>query len=234
MNHSPDFNQLAGRLQLTFREPKLLRQALTHRSFLNEHREADWEHNERLEFLGDAVLELVMTDYLFRLYPEKSEGDLTSYRAALVNTQTIAEVSSELGINEYLLLSRGEAKDTGRARAVILANTFESLIGAIYLDQGLETVRQFTEKHLASRVSALVAERRWQDAKSFFQERAQAMAEVTPTYQVMNEAGPDHDKMFTVGLYLGEALVATGTGHSKQEAEQQAARNGLTARGWLK
>ncbi|MBI2097532.1 MAG: ribonuclease III [Candidatus Vogelbacteria bacterium] len=233
MNHSPDFNQLASRLGLTFREPKLLRQALTHRSFLNEHREADWEHNERLEFLGDAVLELVMTDYLFRRYPEKSEGDLTSYRAALVNTQTIAEVASELGVNEYLLLSRGEAKDTGRARAVILANTFESLIGAVYLDQGLEIARQFIEKHLASRTATLLAERRWQDAKSFFQERAQALAEVTPTYEVMDEVGPDHDKMFTVGLYLGAALVATGTGHSKQEAEQQAARNGLTARGWL-
>ncbi|MBI4136003.1 MAG: ribonuclease III [Candidatus Vogelbacteria bacterium] len=233
MNHLPDFTRLAKRLGLTFREPKLFRQALTHRSFLNEYRGADWEHNERLEFLGDAVLELVMTDYLFRRYPEKTEGDLTGYRAALVNTQTIAEAALELGVNEYLLLSRGEAKDTGRARAVILANTFESIIGAVYLDQGLETARQFIEKHLASRVAALVAERRWQDAKSFFQERAQAIAEVTPTYEVLDELGPDHDKMFTVGLYLGLELVATGTGHSKQEAEQTAARAALAARGWL-
>lgn len=233
MNHLPDFSKLAVRLGLAFRAPNLLRQALTHRSFLNEHRGADWEHNERLEFLGDAVLELVMTDYLFRRYPEKNEGDLTGDRAALVNTQTIAEVASELGVNEYLLLSRGEAKDTGRARAVILANTFEAIVGAIYLDQGLETVRQFIEEHLASRTAALVAERRWQDAKSFFQERAQAIAEVTPAYEVLDELGPDHDKTFTVGLYLGSELVATGTGHSKQEAEQAAARAALAARGWL-
>ncbi len=233
MNHLPDFSQLAKRLGLMFREPKLFRQALTHRSYLNEHREANWDHNERLEFLGDAVLELVTTDYLFGRYPDQTEGDLTAYRAALVNTDTIAAVALGLGVNDYLLLSKGEAKDNGRARQVILANTFEAIIGAIYLDQGLETAKQFIEKHLASRTAALVAERRWQDAKSFFQERAQAIAEVTPTYEVMNEVGPDHDKMFTVGLYLGSELVASGAGHSKQEAEQAAARAALAARGWL-
>lgn len=233
MNHWPDFTQLAARAGLVFHEPQLLRQALTHRSYLNEHREVDWEHNERLEFLGDAVLELVMTDYLFRRYPDKTEGDLTAYRAALVNTQTIAAVAASLGVNDYLLLSKGEAKDTGRARQVILANTFESIIGAVYLDQGFDVARGFIEKHLAGRVEALVAERRWQDAKSFFQEKAQALAEVTPIYEVISEVGPDHNKVFAVGLYLGEELVATGKGRSKQEAEQAAARQALAARGWL-
>ena len=233
MNNLPNFKQFAARLGLRFREPQLLRQAFTHRSFLNEYHRDDWEHNERLEFLGDAVLELVSTDYLFQHYPDKTEGDLTAYRAALVNTQAIAEVATTLGMNDYLLLSKGEAKDTGRARQVILANTFEALIGAIYLDQGLETARDFINKNLSQRTETVIAERRWQDAKSFFQERAQAVMEATPNYEVLGETGPDHDKLFTVGLYLAKELVATGTGHSKQEAEQAAARQALTLRGWF-
>lgn len=232
MNQFPNFTQFANRLELKFRDPNLLRQALTHRSYLNEHREANWDHNERLEFLGDAVLELVMTDYLFGRYPDQTEGDLTAYRAALVNTDTIAEVALGLGVNDYLLLSKGEAKDNGRARQVILANTFESIIGAIYLDQGFVAARDFIIKHLGRRVESIISERRWQDAKSFFQEQAQAISEVTPNYEVLEETGPDHNKTFTVGLYLGQELVTTGAGRSKQEAEQAAARRALTLRGW--
>jgi len=233
MNNLPDFKHFAAQTKLDFQDWSLLRQAFTHRSFLNEYHRDDWAHNERLEFLGDAVLELVATDYLFRRYPDQTEGDLTAYRAALVNTQTIAEVAAELGMNDYLLLAKGEAKDTGRARQVILANTFEALVGALYLDRGLDAAREFINKNLSPRAETVMAERRWQDAKSFFQERAQAEAEITPTYEVLSEIGPDHNKLFTVGLYLAKELVATGAGHSKQAAEQAAARQALTARGWF-
>lgn len=231
-NNLPDFKKFANQVDLAFNQPELLRQAFTHRSFLNEFDGADWKHNERLEFLGDAVLELVITDYLFHHYPDKTEGDLTAYRAALVNTQSIAQAATTLGMNDYLLLSKGEAKDTGRARLVILANTFESLIGAIYLDQGFAAAQKFIDENLSSQAAALIAERRFEDAKSLFQEKAQAVAEVTPTYEVLSELGPDHDKLFKVGLYLGQDLVATGEGHSKQDAEQAAAREAIAKRGW--
>jgi len=233
MNDLTNFEKFASRTGLNFSDPKLLRQAFTHRSFLNESNATDLEHNERLEFLGDAVLELVITDYLFRHYPNKTEGDLTTYRSALVNTQSIAKAATTLGMNDFLLLSKGEARDTGRARLVILANTFESLIGAIYLDQGFMAAQKFIDDNLSSQAASLIAERRFEDAKSLFQEKAQAIAEVTPTYEVLSELGPDHDKLFKVGLYLGQDLVATGEGHSKQDAEQVAARAGLVARGWL-
>lgn len=229
----PDFNIFQTSVGLTFQEPKLLEQTFTHRSYLNESSQTDIAHNERLEFLGDAVLELATTDYLYRRYPDQAEGDLTTYRAALVNTVTLAQVAGELGMNEYLLLSRGEAKDSGRARQVILANTFESLIGALYLDQGFEAAKNFIEKYLMPKVESVIADRRIQDAKSYFQEQAQAIADVTPSYEVLSESGPDHDKVFKVGLYLDKELVAEGSGHSKQEAEQAAARAGLKTRGWL-
>ena len=229
----PDFNTFQSSVGLTFKEPKLLEQAFTHRSYLNESSRTDLDHNERLEFLGDAVLELATTDYLYRRYPDQTEGDLTTYRAALVNTVTIGQVAEELGMNDYLLLSRGEAKDSGRARQVILANTFESLIGALYLDQGFEAAQSFIGKYLMPKVEAVIADRRIQDAKSYFQEQAQAHAGTTPAYEVLEESGPDHDKVFKVGLYLDKELVAEGSGHSKQEAEQVAARAGLKARGWL-
>ena len=228
----PNFKVFEAAIGVTFRNPKLLEQAFTHRSYLNENVKLGAEHNERLEFLGDAVLELVATDYLFHKYPDKTEGDLTTYRAALVNTVTLAQTAADLGMNDYLLLSRGEAKDSGRARHVILANTFESLIGAIYLDQGFEAADVFIKKFLAPRTEAVIAERRSQDAKSYFQEKAQAISDITPRYELMRETGPDHDKIFTVGLYIGKELVATGSGHSKQEAEQEAARDGLKRRGW--
>ena len=229
----PDFTTFQSSVGLTFKEPKLLEQAFTHRSYLNESSRTDLDHNERLEFLGDAVLELATTDYLYRRYPDQTEGDLTTYRAALVNTVTIGQVAEELGMNDYLLLSRGEAKDSGRARQVILANTFESLIGALYLDQGFEAAQSFIGKYLMPKVESVIADRRIQDAKSYFQEQAQAHAGTTPAYEVLEESGPDHDKVFKVGLYLDKELVAEGSGHSKQEAEQVAARAGLKARGWL-
>ncbi|HEY4476524.1 MAG TPA: ribonuclease III [Candidatus Paceibacterota bacterium] len=228
----PDFHIFEKTVGITFRNLKLLEQAFTHRSYLNENLRSGLNHNERLEFLGDAVLELATTDYLYRHYPDKTEGDLTAYRAALVNTVTIAQVAADIGLNDYLLLSRGEAKDIGRARQAILANTFESLIGAFYLDQGFEVAQGFINKYLIPRVGQVIAERRSQDAKSFFQERAQAETDITPAYELLRESGPDHDKTFTVGLYIGKELMATGSGHSKQEAEQVAAREGLKRRGW--
>src|SRR3989338_1452283 len=228
----PDFHIFEKTVGITFRNLKLLEQAFTHRSYLNENLRSGLNHNERLEFLGDAVLELATTDYLYRHYPDKTEGDLTAYRAALVNTVTIAQVAADIGLNDYLLLSRGEAKDIGRARQAILANTFESLIGAFYLDQGFEVAQGFINKYLIPRVGQVIAERRSQDAKSFFQERAQAETDITPAYELLRESGPDHDKTFTVGLYIGKELMATGSGHSKQDAEQVAAREGLKRRGW--
>jgi len=229
----PNFSKLAEKLGIQFADLKLLRQALTHRSYLNENRGVDWQHNERLEFLGDAVLELVSTDYLYHRYPDKTEGNLTAYRAALVNTDIIAQAAEDLGINDYLLLSRGEAKDTeSRARRAILANTFESIIGAIYLDQQFAGAEKFIKKYLDGQVEMVVGGGLWQDAKSLFQEKAQAKLDITPSYSVIKEVGPDHDKLFTVGLYLGTELEATGEGHSKQEAEQAAARVGLAGRQW--
>ncbi len=228
----PELPKLSNSLGVTFRDQNLWREALTHRSYLNEHKEALWDHNERLEFLGDAVLELVCTEHLFKLYPDKTEGDLTTYRAALVNTNTLALVGARLGLGDYLLMSRGESKDTGRARQVILANAVEALIGAVYLDQGFEVSREFVVHKILSDLQQTIARELSHDAKSYFQERAQSEESITPTYQLLSETGPDHDKTFTIGLYLGEKLEAQGAGHSKQEAEQAAARTALAARGW--
>lgn len=190
------------------------------------------EHNERLEFLGDAVLELIVTEYLFGKYPEKPEGDLTSYRSALVNATTLSFVAEGLGMNNFLLLSRGEAKDTGRARQVILANAIEALIGAMYLDQGYEVTKKFVALHLFVLTDDIVEHRRWLDAKSHFQEKAQEIAGITPNYETVKETGPDHDKHFTVAVFIGAEKVAEGKGQSKQEGEQDAARKGLEAKGW--
>ena len=229
---SPDFNILANKFDWHFKQPALLAQAFTHRSYINEHPSEGLSHNERLEFLGDAVLELVVTSFLYQQYPQATEGDLTAYRSALVNTDTLASAASELGLNDYLRLSKGEARDTGRARAVILANTFESVVGALFLDLGYVTATDFITKYLLPRASKIINDESWHDAKSLFQERAQAKMSITPHYQVLSEEGPDHDKVFTVGLYLGEELAATGTGPSKQRAEQEAAKQALEAKGW--
>lgn len=219
-------------LGVTFSDVAHLRSAITHRSYLNEHREATWDHNERLEFLGDAVLELVVTDFLFVTYPEKPEGELTAVRAALVNTVSLAEASTKLGINDYLLMSKGEAKDVGRARQYILANAFEACIGAIYMDQGYAAARDFIAGRLFSRTEEIVRKRLWQDAKSRFQELAQEHASVTPTYETVGQSGPDHDRVFTVGVFLRKEKIAEGVGRSKQEAEQEAALKAIEAKGW--
>lgn len=227
-----DFELFEKKIGVSFADKSLLKQAFTHRSYINEHRGAPLSHNERLEFLGDAVLELAVTEFLFAKYPERPEGELTSFRAALVNTSTLSTVATGLGMNDFLLLSRGEAKDTGRARQYLLANTFEALTGALFLDQGYKAAQHFVAENIFPLTDDIVAQRLFQDAKSAFQEKAQDTVSVTPTYRSLKEIGPDHDKQFTVGVFLGEELVATGEGKSKQEAEQAAARAGLEKKGW--
>lgn len=228
----PDFAPFQKKIGHTFKKPKLLETAFTHRSYLNENRTSAGEHNERLEFLGDAVLELVITEFLFSKYPEKPEGDLTAYRAALVNTVSISEAATKLGMNDYLLLSRGESKDTGRARQIILANAFEALIGALHLDAGYTVAQKFIAAQLFHKTEEVVEKRLWQDAKSKLQEIAQERHKVTPKYEVLNQSGPDHDRIFVVGAFIGEEKVAQGEGRSKQEAEQAAAEKALAAKGW--
>ncbi len=227
-----DYREVEKVIGVTFNNKDLLKQAFTHRSYLNENKDSGLEHNERLEFLGDAVLELVSTHYLFHLYPKKPEGDLTALRSALVNSVILARVSTDLNFNTYLLLSRGESKDTGRARQYILANTFEAVVGSIYLDQGYDEAKGFIERVLLPFTKEIEEKRLWIDAKSLFQEKSQEKMGVTPSYKTLKENGPDHDKVFTVGLYIGTALVAEGQGKSKQEAEQDAARNGLHVKKW--
>lgn len=227
-----DFKTFQERIGVTFRDAALLRQAFTHRSYLNEHRAERGGHNERLEFLGDAVLELVSTHFLYEKFSEKPEGELTAYRAALVNAVTCAEVANQIGMNDFLLLSRGEAKDTGRARGILLANAFEALVGALYLDQGYEAARDFIAAHLLPKIDDIVAKKLWQDSKSALQEKAQEVEGDTPYYSVLRESGPDHAKEFIVGVYVKDALLGEGIGRSKQEAEQSAARAALEKKGW--
>ncbi len=225
------FQTHAQTLGLSFKNPALLEEALTHRSYLNENKSSK-AHNERLEFLGDAVLELAVTHFLYFKYPNKPEGELTAFRSALVNTYSLADTAETIGLNGMLLLSKGESKDTGRARQIILANAFEALLGAVYLDQGYDVAEGFLAKHLYAKIDAVVQERSWQDAKSKFQELAQEKKGTTPSYKTMKEAGPDHDKRFTVGVYIGEKQIAIGEGLSKQEAEQSAAHAAIDKTGW--
>ncbi|PIR38296.1 MAG: ribonuclease III [Candidatus Zambryskibacteria bacterium CG10_big_fil_rev_8_21_14_0_10_42_12] len=227
-----DTNACEERIGVTFKDKSILEQAFTHRSYLNENKDTGREHNERLEFLGDAVLELVITHFLYEKYPDKNEGELTAYRSALVKTETLSSVSESLGFNDFLLLSRGEAKDTGRARQYILANTFESVVGAIYLDQGYDTAKQFIYDHITNLIDAILKEGTWIDAKSRFQEKSQEVVGTTPSYRTVKEEGPDHDKHFTVGVFLGKEKVAEGSGKSKQDAEQAAAKAAMDAKGW--
>lgn len=229
------FKIFEERIGVTFYDKKILREAFTHRSYINEVREKGLTHNERLEFLGDAVVELSVTDFLYKKYPRATEGDLTSYRAALVNAVTLGDLAIALGMEEHLLMSKGEAKDRGsKARQIILANAFEALVGAIYLDQGYTVTDTFLKAHLLGMTEEIVKKELWRDAKSFFQEEAQEHTGITPSYKVLREIGPDHDKQFVVGVYLGQELIAEGTGTSKQEAEQQAAAQGLKVKGWGK
>lgn len=227
-----NFENFTKKIGVSFRDSDLLRTAFTHRSYLNEHKRGEWEHNERLEFLGDAVLELVVTEFLYKKYPNKPEGDLTLYRSALVNAVTLAGVADNLGMNDYMLLSKGEKKDIGRAREVILANAIEALIGALYLDSGYEKASDFITRFVLPLTDRLVAEGKWLDAKSKFQERAQDAIGITPSYETIKEMGPDHNKHFTVAVFLGKEHVAEGEGKSKQEAEQAAAENALQKKSW--
>lgn len=226
------FKELSKKLGIEFGNINLLAQAFTHRSYLNEHRNSGLEHNERLEFLGDAVLELVVTNFLYKTYPKKPEGDMTAYRSALVNAQTLAGVAETLGLNSYLLLSKGEAKDTGRARQYILANTIEALIGAIYLDLGYDAAAHFIDTNVHVLIHDVIEQKKFIDSKSLFQEMSQEHAGVTPRYELMKEFGPDHDKLFTVGVFLADIHIASGDGKSKQEAETQAAYKALLAKKW--
>ena len=228
----PDFSKFEKIIGIEFKNKDLLKQAFTHRSYLNEHRDTELIHNERLEFLGDAVLELIVTEYLYAKFSNQTEGDLTSYRSALVKAETLSEEALKMGMNDYLLLSKGEAKDIGRARQIILANTIEALIGAIFLDQGYDMAKYFISKYIFHLIDAIVENQAWIDAKSKFQEQAQENDGVTPLYKMVREEGPDHDKKFTIAVYLGKELIAEGDGKSKQEAEQMAASSALKIKGW--
>ncbi len=223
---SSDLSKLENKLGLKFKDKSLLQEALTHRSYLNEYPSAR-THNERLEFLGDAVLELAVTEYLFNIYPDYEEGQLTSLRAALVNYQMLSRIAREVGLEDYLLLSRGEAKDVGRARDVILANAFEAVIGAIYLDKGYQEAKKFIEKTVLVLLDEVVEKKLYRDPKSVLQEIVQEELKITPTYKVLSEFGPDHRKEFVVGVFFGDELKAEGRGFSKQEAEIKAAEAAL-------
>ena len=234
MNMTKNFDSLAEHLNVSFNDIALLRTACTHRSYINENRASGLEHNERLEFLGDAVLELVVTSFLFRKYPKKAEGELTAFRSSIVNTVSLAKVGEKIGLNDYMLLSKGEAKDTGRARSIILANAVEAVIGAIYMDGGYNPSANFISEHILNTIDIdeIVKNKTWIDAKSMFQEKAQEKVGLTPSYKTLKETGPDHDKNFTLGVFLGDVQVAIGEGRSKQEAEQKAAEKALEVKGW--
>lgn len=225
------FLELEKKIGVEFRNKDLLLQSLTHRSYLNEYPKWPLDHNERLEFLGDAVLELVVTDYLYNHFPNP-EGEMTNWRAAIVNSVMLAKISAKFDLNEYILLSRGEAKDTGRARQYILANAAEALIGAIYLDQGYKKTEEFITKFVITELAAIIEGNLYRDPKSRFQEEAQERVGITPTYEVLKEWGPDHARNFDIGVFLGEEMAGQGEGLSKQEAQQAAAEEALKKKGW--
>jgi len=231
MDSEKDFTKLAKSLGIAFKDINLLNQALVHRSYLNEHRDFHLDHNERLEFLGDAVLELIVTEYLYLNYPNP-EGELTNWRASLVNANMLAELAKECGLEPYLYMSKGEAKDTGKARSYILANAYEAVIGAMYLDQGWDAAKEFITKRLLTKLDYILEHKLYMDPKSKFQEIAQERLGVTPTYQVIGEVGPDHQKEFEIAALVGTEVIAKGKGTSKQEAQVSAAAAALKAKGW--
>ena len=224
MNQNPD--EFARKINVDFNDRDLFQQVFVHRSYLNENPGFKLNHNERLEFLGDAVLELIVTVNLYKNLPNP-EGDLTNLRSALVRGKTLSDIANTLGMNDYLLLSKGEAKSEGKARQLILANAFEALIGAIYLDQGYDKAEEFIEKNLLTRLSSVIEQKTYLDPKSHLQEISQAEMSITPTYKVLSEEGPDHSKNFVVGCFLQENKFGEGSGHSKQNAESAAAANAL-------
>lgn len=227
-----DLPILEKKLKVHFKNSDLLKQALVHRSYLNENPSFNLDHNERLEFLGDAVLELVVTEHLYQHYPNP-EGDLTNWRASLVNSNMLAKLAEQLGLGDYLYLSRGEAKDAnGKARHYILANAFEAVVGALYLDQGLKVTETFIISTVLPELPNILANQLYLDPKSRFQEIAQEKLKITPSYKVLKESGPDHNKKFQIGVYLDKELVATSTGSSKQEGQLKAAQRALVKKDW--
>lgn len=228
-----NLTKLQKRIGISFKNDSLLKQALVHRSYLNEHPDFTIGHNERLEFLGDAVLEIVVTEFLYLNFTTTPEGDLTNWRASLVNAKILYEIAAELGVEECLYLSKGESRDKNKkSRQFILANAIEAIIGAIYLDQGIEAAKKFILQNVVSKLDDILRNQSYLDPKSRFQEKAQEEKGITPHYQILDEVGPDHAKTFTVGLYLGEEMVATGKGSSKQEAQVEAAASGLKKMNW--
>lgn len=221
-----EISSLEGILGVRFKNEEILKCALTHKSYLNEHPECSWENNERLEFLGDAILEFLVSEHLFVNF-KKSEGEMTNLRAALVRAETLSEIAEELKIDKFLFLSKGERNDEGRARKYILANALEAIIGAIFIDQGLEKVKNFVKNKVLSKLPKIIKEKEIKDPKSRFQEFAQEKFGITPSYKIIKEWGPEHRKEFLMGVYLGEKIVAEGKGFSKQEAEEDAARKAI-------
>lgn len=234
-NREKKVEEFQKKTGIVFKDTVLLKEALTHRSFINELSSGErstGKHNERLEFLGDAVLELVVTEFLFSRFLEKPEGELTSYRAALVNTQSIKFAGQELSLTDFMFMSEGEARDTGKAKDKITADAFEALIGAIYLDKGYDFSKEFISQKLLIHLDEILEKKLWQDAKSHFQELAQEKVSITPDYKIVSEKGPDHDKIFEMSVYLENEEIARGKGASKQEAEQEAAKNAIEEKGW--
>ncbi len=230
-----DFSLLEKIIGIKFKNADLIKQSVVHRSYLNEHSSFSLKHNERLEFLGDAVLEIIVTEYLYQAYPDTPEGDLTNWRASLVNSKMLATIAAEINLEKFLYLSKGESKDKdSKARQYILANAVEALIGAIYLDQGIKSATKFVKKYSLSKLEEILEKQLYLDPKSEFQEKAQEILKITPHYKVLSESGPDHDKIFEIGLFLGGELVAKGQGSSKQEAQVDAAAKGLKSNKWEK
>ena len=222
-----EFEALEKRIGIKFKDPELLKNAFVHRSYLNENHTFPFGSNERLEFLGDAVLEFIVSKYLYEKFPEKKEGDLTAFRSALVCTESLSQISLELNFGEFLFLSRGEEGTGGRERPYILANTFEALLGAIYLDRGFKFAERFVTRFLFPKLEIIISEGSYKDSKSALQEITQEKVNITPSYKVISESGPDHNKSFSVGVFLGSKMIAQGKGKSKQRAEQNAAERAL-------
>ncbi len=227
------FSELEKEIGIQFKNKDLLIQSFCHRSYLNENPDFYLGQNERLEFLGDAVLELVVTEYLYINYPDHAEGELTSWRAALVNSKTLGEIAGELNFNKYLLLSNGEKREKGKAKLYILANTFEAIIGAIYLDQGYEKATEFIEKNVICKLQRIIKLELYYDPKSELQEKVQEDIGITPSYDILKETGPDHKRYFVMGVFLEDEAIAEGEGWSKKEAEENAAKKALSKKSWL-
>lgn len=226
------YHELEKKIKIKFNNLDYLKEALTHRSYLNENNNWPYRHNERLEFLGDAILETVISDFLFKKYPNFEEGELTVLRANLANTKSLLEAANKLKLNKYILLSKGETKNL-KSNSHILANVFEALIGAIYIDQGYQKAEEFIQEQILSKTEDILKEKSLKDPKSIFQEISQEKLGITPHYQVLSTSGPDHKKTFRVGIFIGEEMITTAEGKSKQEAETNAAREALKIKGWL-